>query len=360
MANAFWSGKRVLITGHTGFKGSWLTLWLQQLGAVVCGFSLDPRTQPSLFELADVANGIEHHIGDIRDLSSLNAVFRSFRPEVVFHLAAQPIVRKSYELPLETYDVNVMGTAKLLDVVRQNPGVVVTIVVTSDKCYENREVLRPYREIDSLGGHDPYSSSKGCAELVAAAYGRSYFAPAMKRGSVASVRAGNVIGGGDWAKDRLMPDIVRGLIAGEDVVIRRPWSVRPWQHVLEPLSGYLKVAEHVWTKGPMPWDAWNFGPDADSNQTVETFVQNTCGRWGRPDAAKVQKLTGNEPHEAGLLMLDSTKARVQLGWRPRWSFDECIAQTVDWYQAYKNGTDVRATTLNQIAAYEQAQEPAAR
>jgi len=355
MNASFWSGRRVFVTGHTGFKGGWLTLWLTRLGATVGGYSLAPPTEPNLFTIAKVSDGIDHQIADVRDLAALTAAISRFSPEIVFHLAAQPIVRDSYLIPVETYATNVMGTVNLLEAVRQAGGVRATVIITSDKCYENRETIWPYREFDAMGGHDPYSSSKGCAELVTSAYARSYFATQMGRGSVASVRAGNVIGGGDWAKDRLMADLMRGLMAGEPVIIRRPHSVRPWQHVLEPLSGYLAVAEHLCTNGPLAWEPWNFGPDTDSNQTVDELARLTCRLWGRPQALQVREDPGAD-HEAGLLKLDSTKARVQLGWRSRWMFSQCITRTVEWYRALKAGNNMRAFTLGQIEAYEDAAE----
>ncbi|HVV27173.1 MAG TPA: CDP-glucose 4,6-dehydratase [Rhizomicrobium sp.] len=353
MTDGFWSGRRVFLTGHTGFKGAWMSLWLQRLGAIVHGYALAPPTQPSLFDIADVASGMEHEIGDIRDPARLTAAIRAFAPSVVFHLAAQPIVRESYAVPVETYSTNVMGTVHLLEAIRQTPGVEATVIVTSDKCYENRETIWPYRETDAMGGCDPYSSSKGCAELVAAAYGRSYFQPGMDNGSLASVRAGNVIGGGDWAKDRLMADLMRGLIVGEKVVIRRPRSVRPWQHVLEPLSGYLTVAKHLVTAGPQAWEGWNFGPDMGSNKTVAEFAQLTCRLWGTPDALRMEENL-NDPHEAGLLTLDSTKARVFLQWRPVWNFEHCISRTIEWYRSYSSEDEMRAVTISQIAEYENA------
>ncbi|GAA0542116.1 CDP-glucose 4,6-dehydratase [Rhizomicrobium palustre] len=351
MNPSFWAGKRVFLTGHTGFKGGWLALWLQRMGAEVHGYSLEPPTTPNLFSIAQVGKAMSHQIGDIRDLAAMSAALKAFAPDVVFHLAAQPIVRESYAIPVETYETNVMGTVNLLEAVRGTPSVRATVIITSDKCYENREVIWPYREYDAMGGHDPYSSSKGAAEIVTAAYGRSYFSPEMGKGSVSSVRAGNVIGGGDWAKDRLMADLMRGLMAGEDVIIRRPHSVRPWQHVLEPLSGYLEVAEHLCVAGPLAWEGWNFGPEEDSNRTVAQFAELTCQLWGNPGALKIQP-DPNAVHEAGLLKLDSTKAKVHLHWRPRWDFEACIARTVEWYRAFKDGADMREVTLQQIAAYE--------
>jgi CDP-glucose 4,6-dehydratase len=353
MNAGFWSGRKVFLTGHTGFKGSWLSLWLQQLGAVVYGYSLAPPTDPDMFGIARVAQGMAHELGDIRDAEKLASAMRKFEPSVVLHLAAQPIVRQSYLAPVETYAVNVMGTAHLLEAVRQTPGVQATVIVTSDKCYDNRETIWAYRETDAMGGADPYSSSKGCAELLTASYGRSYFKPGMNNGSLASARAGNVIGGGDWAKDRLVADLMRGLMAHQDVIIRRPHSVRPWQHVLEPLSGYLRVAENLATTAPKEWDGWNFGPDMGSNQTVVALAEQICRHWGRPQAIRIEQ-DPSAPHEAGLLTLDSTKARVHLNWRPRWNFEHCIAQTVAWYRAYAEKADMYAVSLSQIRDYEQA------
>jgi CDP-glucose 4,6-dehydratase len=351
-----WKGKRVFLTGHTGFKGSWMALLLSRLGAKVSGFALLPPTEPNLFTIARAGQHIESHIADIRDLPVLTNAMTEFRPDVVFHMAAQSLVRDSYVIPVETYAVNVMGTAHVLEAVRMIPGIKATLIITSDKCYENRETLTPYRETDAMGGHDPYSSSKGCAELVAAAYGRSYFAPGMGRGSLASVRAGNVIGGGDWAKDRLVSDLVRGLIAGKPVIIRNPDAIRPWQHVLEPLSGYLKVAETLLANGPMAWEGWNFGPDVDSEQSVGSLAKLFCKFWGQPDAFKVERDSA-ALHEAKLLKLDSTKAHA-MGWRPRWNFEEGVERTVAWYRAYVDGAEMKDFTLSQIDAY-LAQAPSA-
>ncbi len=343
---SIWNGKRVFLTGHTGFKGSWMTLLLARLGAKVSGYALTPPTDPNLFTIARVAEGIEHHIGDIRDVAKLNAAMTTFKPDVVLHMAAQPLVRDSYKIPVETYDVNVMGTVHVLEAVKQTPGVKATLVITSDKAYENREAMTPYREGDAMGGHDPYSSSKGCAELVTAAYGRSYF-DAGNHGSLTSVRAGNVIGGGDWAKDRIVCDLARGLIAGEKIIIRRPDAIRPWQHVLEPLSGYLKVAEALLASGPTKWEGWNFGPGKDSEQSVGTLANLIVKLWGTPDALSIQP-DPNAVHEATLLKLDSTKAHTKLGWQPRWGFEDGVGQTMAWYKAYAEGADMRAFTLKQI------------
>jgi len=347
----FWAGRRVFLTGHTGFKGAWLTLFLTQMGARVHGYALAPPTTPSMFDVCGVAEGIEHEVADIRDAERLAASIRAFSPSIVLHLAAQPIVRDSYRFPVETYAVNVLGTAHLLDAVRQTEGVEATVIVTSDKCYENRETIWAYRENDPMGGSDPYSSSKGCAELLTASFGRSFFQPGMGNGSIASARAGNVIGGGDWANDRLVADLMRALIAGREIVLRNPTAVRPWQHVLEPLSGYLAVTEHLVKKGPLAWEGWNFGPEPDSNHTVQTVAQAVRDLWQKPNAVRIEEDAG-APHEAGLLTLDSTKAKTGLGWRPRWNFVQAVSRTVEWYQAYAEGQDMRALTLCQIAAYQ--------
>ena len=347
----FWTGKRVFLTGHTGFKGSWMALLLSRMGADVFGYALRPPTEPNLFTVARVGDGIQSRIADIRDMESLSRSMAESAPDVVIHMAAQPLVRDSYDKPVETFDVNVMGTVYLLEAVRHTPGVKATIVVTSDKCYENREVLSAYSENDAMGGHDPYSSSKGCAELVTAAYGRSYFAPGMGRGAVASVRAGNVIGGGDWAKDRLVADLARGLIAGETIVVRHPDAIRPWQHVLEPLSGYLKVAEHLMANGPRAWEAWNFGADGSGEKSVGVLADLACRIWGRPNAFRIA-MDPDAVHEAKLLKLDSTKARTRLGWRPRWTFEESVTETMAWYRAFVDGADMRAVTLSQIETYQ--------
>lgn len=357
MSKRFWQGRRVLITGHTGFKGGWLALWLKQLGAIVVGYSLPQPTEPGLFTVAGVGTAIDRHVvGDVRDLPSLTVLVRDTRPEIVFHLAAQPIVLDSYRAPVDTYATNVMGTVNLLEAVRTAGGVLATVIVTSDKCYENREQIWAYREHDAMGGHDPYSSSKGAAELVTAAYSRSFFQPGAGLGSVASARAGNVIGGGDWAPHRLAVDMMRGLMAGEPIGIRQPGAVRPWQHVLEPLSGYLLIARRLVEGGEQAWEGWNFGPDDASAQPVLRVATRLCEIWGRPDAVRVLE---NPPqsHEAGLLKLDSTKARVRLGWRPTWGLEETLSRTVDWYKAFQAGQDMGAVTIGQIADYQEALSP---
>lgn len=346
-----WRGRRVLVTGHTGFKGSWLSLWLAEAGAKVTGFALPPSTEPSLFEAAQVEDLIAHRVGDIRGMAAVRAVFEEARPEVVFHLAAQPLVRLSYELPIETYATNVMGTAHVLEAARQIGGVKAFVSVTSDKCYENREWAWAYRENDPMGGHDPYSSSKGCAELVTAAYRNSFFETAKGVGAwtgVASARAGNVIGGGDWAQDRLIPDIIRSLSAGSAPLIRAPRAVRPWQHVLEALHGYMLVAERLLAGDRHFAQAWNFGPSDDDTQPVATIVDHLVSAWGGPgwDVAP-----GDHPHEAALLRLDSSKSRAELGWSPVMGLTEALNWIVLWHQAVARGEDARDITLDQIRVY---------
>lgn len=360
----FWQGRRVFLTGHTGFKGGWLALWLHGLGARTTGFALEPPTLPSLFRMAGVDAVLEDRRGDIRDPAAVAAAMRAAAPEIVFHLAAQPLVRLSYQEPVATFATNVMGTAHLLEAVRQTPSVRAVVIVTSDKCYENREWVWGYRENDPMGGHDPYSASKGCTELLTAAWQRSFFPVARlaeHRVAVASVRAGNVIGGGDWAADRLVPDAMRAFLAGETVRIRNPQAVRPWQHVLEPLSGYLAVAEALC--GPEAADfaqSWNFGPGPEAEQTVGTVVSRLGALWG--DGAVWSLDDGPHPHEAGWLALDSAKARRLLGWTPRWSLDQALEATVAWYRASRDGIGrsdetMAALTRAQIAAYARSALP---
>lgn len=348
----FWLGRRVLVTGHTGFKGGWLCLWLQRLGASVTGYALDPPTQPSLFEAARVGEGMNSILGNIRDYDAVWAMVREYRPEVVFHLAAQPLVVQSYQQPVVTYATNVLGTVHLLEAVRQVGGVRAVVNITSDKCYANREWVWGYRENDPMGGDDPYSSSKGCAELVTAAYRASFFAPtdyARHGVALASARAGNVIGGGDWAEDRLMPDIIRAFQAGHPVTIRHPDAVRPWQHVLEPLSGYLLLAERLWTEGPVYAEGWNFGPREEDAQPVHWLVERLAALWG--EGAGWRQDGDPHPHEANYLKLDCAKAHEQLGWRPRWNLERALAETVAWYRAHQAGEDLQAVTLAQIESY---------
>ena len=356
MNPSFWSSRRVFLTGHTGFKGSWLAFWLLSMGAEVCGYALDPPTDPSLFHLLELDGQLQSICkdirGDIRDMAALESAMRGFAPEVVIHMAAQPLVRLSYQNPVETYAVNVLGTVHLLDAVRRTPSVRAVVVVTSDKCYENQEWHKPYREDEPMGGHDPYSSSKGCAELVTAAYRSSFFATEQymqHQVAVASARAGNVIGGGDWALDRLVPDIMRAFSASEPVVIRNPEAVRPWQHVLEPLAGYLTLAERLYTHGPAFAEGWNFGPDESDARPVRYLVSELARLWG--DGSRWQCTEAEKVHEANLLRLDSSKARAQLDWSSQWSLDETLVHTVEWYKGFYLGEDVRAITLKQIQTY---------
>lgn len=348
----FWAGKRVLITGHTGFKGGWLALWLESLGADVVGLSLDPPTTPSLFRQARIADGVTSLRGDLRNLEVVRDVVATYEPEVVFHLAAQSLVRASYRSPVETYATNVMGTVHVLEAMREVGSARVGVVVTSDKCYDNRESrLWGYREPDPMGGHDPYSSSKGAAELVAAAYRQSFFGgPEGIPLALATARAGNVIGGGDWAEDRLIPDIIRAFAADRPVHIRRPDAVRPWQHVLEPLSGYLRLAERLWTDGDERSGAWNFGPEEDDARPVAHVVEQMIERWGDGAAAVLDE--GPHPHEATHLRLDCAKARTLLDWRPRLPLDQALAWTVEWYREVDRGADARALTTDQIQRYQ--------
>ncbi|SCB95524.1 CDP-glucose 4,6-dehydratase [Kosakonia oryziphila] len=349
---SFWKGKRVFITGHTGFKGSWLTLWLQSMGAVLKGYSLNPPTEPSLYESAAVDDLIDSTIGDIRNFDQLHAAISAFRPEIVFHMAAQPLVRLSYDEPIETYSTNVMGTVHLLEAVKRVGGVKAIVNITSDKCYENREWVWGYREHEAMGGYDPYSNSKGCAELVASAYRNSFFNEKdyAKHGvALASVRAGNVIGGGDWAKDRLIPDILRSFENNQTVIIRNPHAIRPWQHVLEPLSGYITIAQRLYKEGPAFAEGWNFGPREDDAMPVQFIVETMVKIWG-DDAAWL--LDGNEhPHEAHYLKLDCSKARMRLGWQPRWNLVETLQRIVKWHKAWIAGEDMLACSRNEISEY---------
>lgn len=332
---AFWSGRRVFLTGHTGFKGSWLTAWLLRMGAEVTGYALPPPTRPSLYQALRLAEAHHGVTGDVRDAAALAAAVREARPEVVFHLAAQPLVRRSYAEPVETFGTNVMGTVHLLEAVRAVGAVRAVVAVTTDKVYENREWVWPYREDDALGGHDPYASSKAMAELATAAYRRSYFSPAelARHGTaVASARAGNVIGGGDWAEDRLVPDLVRGFASRRPVVIRHPGAIRPWQHVLEPLSGYLLLAERLHAGDAAACDAWNFGPSDEDARPVGELADRLAARWG--DGARWQHEPGAHPHEAHVLRLDIAKARHALGWSPRWTIATAVDRTADWYRGF--------------------------
>ena len=344
----FWSGKRVLVTGHTGFKGSWLVLWLQRLGADVAGYARPAPTVPALFEVAGVADGIRSVIGDVQDLDSLAGLVAEHRPDVVVHMAAQPIVREAYRDPVETYATNVMGTVNVLESVRRTPSVRVVINVTTDKVYENREWEWGYREDERLGGVDPYASSKACSELVTTAYRASFFAgPDGPR--VASARAGNVIGGGDWAKDRLIPDLVRGALERTPVLIRNPNATRPWQHVLNPLHGYLTLAERLWDE-PAHAHGWNFGPDPGDAKPVAWIADRLGELWG--DGLRWERDAEHHPHEAHELRLDSSLAATRLGWRPRWGLEEALESIVEFARAQQAGGDLRRVVLDQIAAFE--------
>ncbi len=351
----FWDHRRVFITGHTGFKGGWLSLWLQQLGAEVCGYALEPPTGPNLFQGASVEHGMQSVIGDICDLPKLRESMQGFSPEIVFHLAAQPLVRQSYADPVSTYTTNVVGTANVLEAVRACDSVRAVVIITTDKCYENKEWLWAYRENDRLGGYDPYSSSKACAELVVASYRNSFFSAeryAQHGVALASARAGNVIGGGDWAQDRLIPDIMRGFARGETVRIRNPRAVRPWQHVLEPLRGYLLLAQRLVQDGPQCAEAWNFGPEYSDARPVQWIVEHLAANWGAD--ARWQVDAGEHPHEAQMLKLDWTKAAERLGWHPALSLEQALQITADWYRASASGAEMRAYTVGQIHAFAQA------
>ena len=353
MTPAFWNGKRVLITGHTGFKGSWLSLWLQALGARVTGYALPLPTAPNLFTIADVQRDMTHVEADVRDLESLQQAFSNARPEIVVHMAAQPLVRYSYQKPVETYAVNVMGTVHLLEAVRGCPGVKAVVVVTTDKCYENREWIWGYRETDPMGGYDPYSNSKGCAELVSAAYRSSFFGAAdhPQHGvALATARAGNVIGGGDWAQDRLVPDVLAAFEQGRCVQIRNPQAVRPWQHVLEPLRGYLTLAQHLFEQGSDFAEGWNFGPTQEDAQPVEWIVDRMAAMWG--PGAQWESSKGPHPHEAQYLKLDISKARSRLAWQPSLNLEEALKLVIDWARQRQTRGDMRQATLDQIRVYQ--------
>lgn len=358
---SFWENKNVFLTGHTGFKGSWLSLWLQSLGAKVTGYALEPSTNPSLFVAANVAEGMTSIIGDVRDGENLAAVMRRAEPDIVIHMAAQPLVRYSYENPVETYSTNVMGTVNLLEAVRQTTSVRAVVNVTSDKCYENREWVWSYRENEAMGGYDPYSNSKGCSELVTAAYRSSFFNPAgyATHGvALASARAGNVIGGGDWSQDRLIPDIIRSVAGGKPVLVRNPHAIRPWQHVLEPLKGYLLLAQTLYSSGGKFAEGWNFGPDESDARPVQWIVENLTNRWGENASWALDSKPG--PHEATYLKLDSSKARNLLSWKPTWSLDTALDRICTWHKAHLSKGNMRQMTIQQIQEFENTAQGAAK
>ncbi|MEY0429517.1 CDP-glucose 4,6-dehydratase [Providencia rettgeri] len=348
----FWLNKKVFITGHTGFKGSWLSLWLLEMGAIVKGYSLTPPTTPSLYEEAKLWMKMESVEGDIRDFMHLRQEIHAFKPDIVFHMAAQPLVRLSYDEPIETYSTNVMGTVYLLEAVKQVGGIKAVINITSDKCYENKEWVWGYREDEPMGGYDPYSNSKGCAELIASSYRQSFFNKNKyhEHGcAIASVRAGNVIGGGDWALDRLIPDMLKAFSSNEKVEIRNPYSIRPWQHVLEPLSGYITVAEHLYKHGCEYAEGWNFGPKDEDAKPVEWIANQLSSLWG--ENAEWFISDGEHPHEAHYLKLDCSKAKMRLNWQAVWNLQQTLEKIVDWQKAWLNKEDMYQYTVNEIKEY---------
>ncbi len=346
----FWKDKKVFLTGHTGFKGGWLSLWLASMGAKVTGYALAPNTTPNLFHVLAIDSMIEKsHIADIRDLAGLQKAMSMAKPDVVIHMAAQPLVRYSYVNPVETYATNVMGTVHVLDGTRTIESVRATVVVTTDKCYENKEWVWGYRENEPMGGYDPYSNSKGCAELVTAAYRQSYFSAPNSSNKIASARAGNVIGGGDWSEDRLIPDAIKAFEANKPLLIRNPIATRPWQHVLEPLSGYLILAQALFEQGSAFTSGWNFGPCDEDNRAVQEVVELVISNWG--DGACWEKEGLEQPHEASLLKLDCTKARTQLGWIPKWSLETAIQKIVQWQKAFQAKENMQEVSLAQINHY---------
>jgi len=350
----FWSGKRVFVTGHTGFKGGWLSLWLASMGAKVTGYALAPNTTPNFFEVAEIKGVVEKsHIADIRDLDNLQKAMVEARSEIVIHLAAQPLVRYSYLNPVETYATNVMGTVHILESIRSLDSVRAAVIVTTDKCYENKEWAWGYRENEPMGGHDPYSNSKGCAELVTSAYRQSYFSPekySQHRVAIASARAGNVIGGGDWSEDRLIPDAIKAFEAKEALIIRNPLATRPWQHVLEPLSGYLVLAQALYQEGATFDGGWNFGPRDDDARTVQEVINLLITNWG--SVASWTQDQSEQPHEAHSLKLDCSKARQYLNWVPKWNLEKAIENITQWEQAYHQKNNMREMSLKQIANYQ--------
>lgn len=349
MNHEFWNGKRVFITGHTGFKGSWMSLWLQNCGAILKGFSLAPNTHPNLFSIASIEDGMESEFGDIRSLECLKKSLVDFAPDIVIHMAAQPLVRLSYKNPVNTYSTNVMGTVNLLESVRSSSSTRAVVNVTTDKCYENKEWIWSYRENEPMGGYDPYSNSKGCSELVTSAYRQSFFG-SQSNVELASARAGNVIGGGDWSSDRLIPDALKCFDNKQPVNIRNPLAIRPWQHVMEPIAGYLTLAEKLYTQGNNYAGAWNFGPKDDDVRSVAEIMDYLVKKWPSSTAWVVDQ--DDQPHEAQLLKLDISKAKIKLNWEPQWDLSTTLDSIIRWHQLWLDGSDMREVTLGQITDYE--------
>lgn len=348
----FWRGKKVFLTGHTGFKGSWMSLWLAHMGSQVTGYSLDPAYSPSIFELAQVGKQLAKDVrGDINHFENLKNALVDSKAEIVVHMAAQPLVRLSYREPIKTYLDNVMGTLNVLEAVRQCPWVKSVVIITTDKCYENREWVWPYREDEAMGGYDPYSSSKACAEIATAAWRRSFFENGGHPAKVATVRAGNVIGGGDWSEDRLIPDAIRAINSKSTLSIRNPGAVRPWQHVLDPINGYLMLAERLYKNDKDISPAFNFGPSEDDSVSVETVLNQFKSHWGDDFSWKIES-SSTQPHEAGLLKLDSSRAKRQLGWKPRWNLSQALEQTATWYKsALRTDQNMRDVSIHQIETF---------
>lgn len=345
---SFWKGKKVFLTGHTGFKGSWLSIWLVHMGALVKGYALQPITSPSLFKISGIGNDMISEVGDIRDLDKMSKSITEFNPDIIIHMAAQPLVRYSYSNPVETYSTNVLGTVNLLEASRDCNNLKSIVVVTTDKCYENKEWHWGYRENEPMGGHDPYSSSKGCAELVTSAYRQSFFND-INKPSIATARAGNVIAGGDWSEDRLVPDILKAFEAGETVVIRNPKATRPWQHVLEPLSGYLVLAEALYLEGKPFAQAWNFGPNDEDCKSVQWMLDKMVDKWG--DGASWTLDSNNNPYEATFLKLDCSKARNELGWQPKWDLENTLDFIIKWHKKYLQSASLKDECLKEIIKY---------